>query len=336
MRLTEYFFDDNSNTPNANEDDTPFHNKSTWNPPTDKERALDTFLDAVKLDITTGTPNKIRNNLTATERQAISQLKQRQDIIIKPADKGSGTVVMDKTWYIDQCNIQLNDFKFYKRLNRDITADIQKRVTFYVNRMYHERLINEKTRKYLIQTDVKPGRFYILPKIHKPGNPGRPIVSSNSHPTERISQFVDYHLQPLVHKLPSFVKDTNDFLNKLLTIGKLPSNSLLVTLDVSSLYTNIPHNEGINSCDHFLHTRLHSNIPTGTLCDLIRMILTMNNFSFNDNHYLQIHGTAMGTKMAPSFANLFLGHFEANALKNALFHPHTWSRYIDDIFYDLD
>ena len=58
----------------------------------------------------------------------------------------------------------------------------------------------------------------------------------------------------------------------------------------------------------------------------------MNNFSFNDNHYLQIHGTAMGTKMAPSYANLFLGFFEANALKNAAFQPHTWLRYIDDIF----
>ena len=62
------------------------------------------------------------------------------------------------------------------------------------------------------------------------------------------------------------------------------------------------------------------------------MILTMNNFSFNDNHYLQIQGTTMGTKMAPSYANLFLGYFEANALENAPFQPHTWLRYIDDIF----
>ena len=107
--------------------------------------------------------------------------------------------------------------------------------------MNHDGLIDDKTRQYLLRTDAKPGRFYILPKIHKPGNPGRPIVSSNSHPTERISQFVDYHHQPLVHKLPSFVKDTNDFLNKLLTIGNLPSNSLLVTLDVSSQYTLISH-----------------------------------------------------------------------------------------------
>ena len=62
------------------------------------------------------------------------------------------------------------------------------------------------------------------------------------------------------------------------------------------------------------------------------MILTMNNFSFNDNHYLQIHSTAMGTKMAPSYANLFLGYPEANALENDPFQLHTWLRYIDDIF----
>ena len=110
--------------------------------------------------------------------------------------------------------------------------------------MYIDDLFDEKTKQYLIQPDVKPGRFYILPKE----DPGRPIVSSNSHPTERIYHFIDHHLQPLVHKLPSYVKDTNDFLKKLLTIGKLPSNSLLVTLDVSSLDTNIPHNEGIRVC----------------------------------------------------------------------------------------
>ena len=118
----------------------------------------------------------------------------------------------------------------------DMTADIQKRVTVYVNRMHKDKLINDKTKQYFIQSDVKPRRFYILPKVYKPGNPGRPIVLSNSHPTEGLSHFVDYHLQPSVHKLPSFVKDTNDFLNKLLTIGNLPANSLLVTLDVSSLY----------------------------------------------------------------------------------------------------
>ena len=101
-----------------------------------------------------------------------------------------------------------------------------------------------------LRTDTnspKPGRFYTIPKIHKQGHPGRPIVSSNSHPTERISQFVDHHLQPLVTKLPSYIKDTTHFLKKLNSIGQLPNGVLLVTLDVASLYTNIPHNDGIQA-----------------------------------------------------------------------------------------
>mgnify|MGYP001800455220 FL=1 len=57
----------------------------------------------------------------------------------------------------------------------------------------------------------------------------------------------------------------------------------------------------------------------------------MNNFIFNGQH-LQIHGTAMGTKMAPSFANLFLCLFETNALNDAPYKPHSWLRYSDDIF----
>ena len=57
--------------------------------------------------------------------------------------------------------------------------------------MNRDKLINEETKRYMIQIDPKPGRFNILPKVHQQGNTGRPIVSSNSYPTERISQFVD-------------------------------------------------------------------------------------------------------------------------------------------------
>jgi len=98
MRLAEYFFDENSNTPTANEHDSSFHTKSTWKSPNDRERALNSLLDAVKLDIATCKPKTISDNLTVTERQAIHKLKQRQDIIMEHADKGSVTVIMDKTW----------------------------------------------------------------------------------------------------------------------------------------------------------------------------------------------------------------------------------------------
>ena len=259
-------------------------------------------------------PEPVRDSLTSRERHALKSLNKRNDIVIKSADKGSATVFMDRDWYINECLRQLNDTKFYRPLDNDITDDIQKRVQVYVERMLRDKIIDENTKRFLIQSNPRPGRFYILPKMHKTGNPGRPIVFSNSHPSERISQFVDHHLKPLVHTTHSFIKDTTHFLNKLEHLGQLPENVFLVTLDVSSLYTNIPHNEGIDACRHFLNTRDRnaSSISIETLCDLIRMILTMNNFSFNDKHYLPTHGTAMGTRVAPSNANLFLAKFETD------------------------
>ena len=210
----------------------------------------------------------------------------------------------------------LNGAKFYRQLDGDIIDLTQQRVIVYIERMFNDGYIDEKIKKYLqhrptLNRDVFT---FDLKYIKREILHGRPIVSSNSHPTERIPQFVDYHINPLVSTLGSHVKDTTDFINKLSDLGNLPNDVIHVTLDVSSLYTNIPHNQGIDACRNLLDTRSNKHIPTETLCDLLRMILALNKFTFNQQHYLQIHGTAMGTKMAPSFANLFLGMFELNAL----------------------
>ena len=131
-------------------------------------------------------------------------------------------------------------------------------------------------------------------------------------------------IKPLISILPLF----------LINFQQTPlSNDELLVL--ARGLTFCPPPRGTNLAElsayrHFLDTRSNKHIPTETLCDLLRMILTMNNFTLSQQHYLQIHGTAMGTKMAPSFANLFVGMFELNALTNAPWQPHTWWRYIDD------
>ena len=48
---------------------------------------------------------------------------------------------------------------------------------------------------------------------------------------------------------------------------------------------------------------------------MIEQILTMNNFEFNGEYYLQIQGTAMGTRMASSYANIFMGKLETQLLQ---------------------
>ena len=76
------------------------------------------------------------------ERHALKSLKKRNDIVIKSAE-GSATVVMDRDWYINECLRQLNDTKFYRPLDNDITDDIQKRVQVYIERMLHDKIIDD-------------------------------------------------------------------------------------------------------------------------------------------------------------------------------------------------
>ena len=184
--------------------------------------------------------------------------------------------------------------------------------TWYTTRLHRNDLIDYDTFKYLSSnSDPKTGRFYILPKIHKQGNPGRPIISSNSHPTEPISEFTVNHLKPLVQTIPSHIKDTTYFLLQLEKLRPLPDNALLVTPDQ---FPNIPHIEVIDVCHHFLNTRQDKSLPVESICDLVRMILTMNNFSFNNEHYLQVHGTAMRTRMAPSLSVVQYTQTESNGM----------------------
>lgn len=171
----------------------------------------------------------------------------------------------------------------------------------------------------------------MLPKIHKAGNPGRPIVSANGHPTEKISEFVDLHLQPHVQDLPSYLQDTTDFLRKQDSLGPLPPDTLLVSMDVASLYTNIPHQDGIQACEEVWETRTVKDPPTDVLVRLLTLVLKCNNFEFNGKHYLQVQGTAMGTKMAPAYANIFMGRLEKQLLLSVPLKPFSWLRFIDDI-----
>ena len=104
-------------------------------------------------------------------------------------------------------------------------------------------------------------------------------------------------------------------------------------MDVRSLYTNIPNEEGIQAVRDALNAS-PTRLPTRIITTLLFLILTLNNFIFNGIHYLQKMGCAMGTKCAPSYANLFMGKFEELYIYPRLLNKsRIYLRYIDDLFF---
>ena len=90
--------------------------------------------------------------------------------------------------------------------------------------------------------------MYLLPKIHKRSNdaPGRPVISNCGSPAEKLFEFLDDHLQPIMKAGKTYIKDTGDFLEKLKNLVNNSSNAILVTADVVDLYFCILHN-GLSS-----------------------------------------------------------------------------------------
>ena len=96
----------------------------------------------------------------------------------------------------------------------------------------------------------------------------------------------------------------------------------MVTADVVGLYPHIPHGEGLlGVLREALAKSPSASVPADDLVDLARLVLKNNNLTFNGRHYLQIQGTSIGTKMAPSFANIFMATLEPELLEGSLKKP---------------
>jgi len=154
------------------------------------------------------------------------------------------------------------------------------------------------------------------------------IVSSINSATENMAQFLDHYLQPIVKNLPAYLKDTE------LSNIRIQPDDWLVTVDVKSLYTCIPHNEGIQAChEAWLLQEQYDpqHPPAETLRCLLELALKLNTLEFSKKFYLQILGTAMGFRLAPAYANTFMGKLEKNILDTTKYKPKYYRHFIDDI-----
>ena len=107
---------------------------------------------------------------------------------------------------------------------------------------------------------------------------------------------------------------------------------LIFTMDIKSLYTVIPNERGLRALRYYLDKREILEPPTVTLLRMAELVLTLNTFEFNGEYYKQTGGVAMGSRLGPNYACLFVGHVEERMLSSySGIKPDLYKRHMDDV-----
>ena len=132
-------------------------------------------------------------------------------------------------------------------------------------------------------------------------------------PAEKVSEFLDSHLQPIMRKGLSYVQGSADFISKIKRIGSVPENAMLVTAYVVGLYPIIPHDVGLKAFKQAFDKRKQEKVPTEDLLNMVEFVLKSNFFESNGNIKQQFSGTAIGKECAPTC--IFMDELERDFLQ---------------------
>ena len=157
-------------------------------------------------------------------------------------------MIWDRNDYILEAEKQLSDANVYKDVSfngKNLQVLVATSNQLFKTSNLKEK-ISDRQLKYFMYEYKKVsnlGKLYLLPKIHKRLHnvPGRPVISNCGTPTEKASEFLDYHLKPIMQRGKSYIKDSGDFINKIKSLQNIPEGAILITVDVVGLYPSIPH-----------------------------------------------------------------------------------------------
>lgn len=247
-----------------------------------------------------------------------TELKRHPTIIVRPADKNLGLCVSSREFYRRHVLLHLHDVETYtpeplnaSAFRKFVLARYSSLLQRFRRRQPWHGLFPDATQRFLAapvsgQMRTHVPHFYVLWKIHKPTLSTRPLAAAYAWVTTNLSRLVGWYLLQMQRTIPQILDDSRQLVKRLDNL-LLPPNLTFFTFDVKSLYPNIPHNLGLQAVEFMMET--YTQWPT-TLRDFIlrslRFILNHSAVQFDGSVYRQTRGTAMGTNMAVSYANLFL------------------------------
>lgn len=272
-------------------------------------------------------------NISRDDFEAIKKIGKDETVVIKPADKGSGVVILDTDEYIRKCQ-EILDSPDYVKLEDDPLEEWSTLVDGVIAEGIRLGLWSQAHGAWLKVKDPKMPVLYGLPKVHKAGVPLRPVVSSINCPTMHLAKLIDITLQPLVTSSKVYLRDTKHFLQVLEGLKSQDlSNCKLFSLDVEALYPSVPHEGAVEAVKTLLMDNGWDGEKLDFFLKIVGFVLENSFFQFNGVFFKQTRGVPIGSKCGCTIASVFMLFIEKNFVENFKGkQPKVYFRYIDDIF----
>ena len=282
---------------------------------------------------------KLNNNITSKDIATLKALSSNKNIVFLKPDKGNGVVIINKSEYIEKMNNILSDNTKFKGIDRDIfklIISLEDKITRFLRHLKNVNVIDSNTFTALAPSGSNLGILYGLPKVHKIGNPLRPILSTIGTHNYKLAKY----LIPLINRWSTNKYTVNNSFEFVKFINNQPCNDkyVMASFDITSLYTNVPVKETIeiilNLAFNNNNNNKFCNFTQSQFSKLLNLALLDSYFVFDGKLYLQLDGLAMGSCIAPTLANLFLCYHEKKWLDECpvTFKPLIYKRYVDDTF----
>jgi hypothetical protein len=269
--------------------------------------------------------------ITKLQYAKIKELHSNDDIVIRKADKSNTFVILTKQSYNSKIKDILSNTDKFTKIRKDPTEDVKKRINKLIDTVNAVQMPDQLTK---LEGHFEPGYMYGNPKIHKDKSdpPLRPIISQIGTPVYNLAKSLNSIIMKYMPK-EHVIDSTYEFIEICKTVN---NPKYLASLDVESLFTNVPVRETIN----IILRNVYENpdlrppmIPRIIMDELLSICTTQCPFREpSGSLYVQCDGVSMGSPLGPTFASYYMCELENLAFRTIPVKPVVYCRYVDDCF----